>query len=145
MQTEHKKSVWGSGSKPKGETLGDSSQTHVQATLIIGKCQLKFGEKHVDIGLGWVGRRRRSRLCAGHCQQPDVAGGADQSGGCVAIRVNARRLLPRRREESDRSQTASYKKNVWAFLILPPLGVFINRRVEYLWTTSIPKTSSSAA
>ncbi|MDE2737223.1 MAG: hypothetical protein OXI72_22700, partial [Gemmatimonadota bacterium] len=47
-----KKSVWGSGSKPKGETLGDSSQTRVQATLIIGKCQLKFGEKHVDIGSG---------------------------------------------------------------------------------------------
>ena len=37
------------------------------------------------------------------------------------------------------------QKNVWAFLILPPLDVFINRRVKYLWTTSIPKTSSSAA
>ena len=43
------------------------------------------------------------------------------------------------------------KKSVWAFLILLPLAVFTCRQVEmrhrfeYLWTTSIPKTLSSAA
>ena len=44
-----------------------------------------------------------------------------------------------------------FKKSVWAFLIFPPLAVFTCRQVEmrhrfeYLWTNSIPKTSSSAA
>ena len=59
---------------------------------------LAFYAYRVDMGVGWfaAGRRGRSRRCAGHCQQPDVAGGADQSGGCVDVRINARRLGERR-------------------------------------------------
>ena len=63
---------------------------------------LAFYAYRIDMGLGWfvlagVGGSRR---CAGHRQRPDVAGGPDQSGGCVAIRVDARRLLPRGQDES---------------------------------------------